>query len=526
MARDSAAASPGMGPGNFERGICVVESSAEVAVSAPLPSRESGMLENAPHVPSGATVYYSPLPAGGKERTVFQKWKDNWLRMDLLIFWTLLGVGVGIAVGLGLYRANVSTVVIDLIGYPGELMIRALQELILPLIVFALMTGVLNLRHNSGGIARIIRWSLSYYILSMLLAVGVGIALVELIRPGNETTFSSTVDGAHSCGGKNTTTDGVSKSDRTVLESLLNIGRDVIPTNIVSAAAEANFLGIIMFSVVFASALSTLGEEAEPFIRFIEISNKVILKIILAVIAFTPVGVASLIASTILNACNLGGLLKALGLYVGTVLAGFFVHSLVVLPTTLIILSGQNPVKAFRAFFPALVMGVGTASSAATMPVTMKNAEDHGCAPGIVQFVIPLGTNINRDGAALYEAVTVIFILQAHGVSMTAGNILVVIITATLAAIGAASVPNSALVTMITVLQALGYPEYIEDVAVLYAVDWFLGMTRTAVNIWGDACAVVVVDNWNKRYEKKHDRISSFSTRQANEDLRTVRTEE
>ncbi|CAM6128540.1 unnamed protein product [Calypogeia fissa] len=466
--------------------------------------------ETMPEAPRSAEVHYSSLPAEEKEKSAWKRWKDKWLRMERLFFWTLLGVGVGVGLGLALYHAHVSTLTIEIIGYPGEMLIRALEELILPLIVFALMVGILNLRHTPGGTGRIVRWALCYYLLSMVLAVGVGIALVELIKPGKHTTFSS--ESASSCSSTNTTANSQSQADKSVVESLLNIGRDFFPTNIIAAAAVPNYLGVIMFSVIFAAAVSTMGEQAEPFIYLIELCNQVILKIIRCVIAFAPIGVASLIAATILKACNLGGLLKALGLYVGTVLSGFFVHAVVVLPLTMFILSRQNPFRAFKGFLPALIMGLGTSSSAATMPVTMKCSEDLGCSSSIVQFVIPLGTNINRDGAALYEAVSVIFILQAHGVSMTAGNIVIVVITATLAAIGSASVPNSALVTMITVLQALNYSQFISDVAILYAVDWFLGMLRTALNIWGDACAVVIVDTWVDNYAKKHDTLPVTTT--------------
>lgn len=152
------------------------------------------------------------------------------------------------------------------------------------------------------------------------------------------------------------------------------------------------------------------------------------------------------------------------------------------------------------------------------MPVAMKCAEEYGCANSIVRFIIPMGTNINRDGAALYEAVSVMFICQAHGLSLSIGSVVVVALTATLAAIGSASIPNSALVSMITILQALGLQEYIPDVAVLYSVDWLLGMVRTTVNVWGDSNACVVVDTWAKRYAKKQERLPITVNRSAKEE--------
>ncbi|KAG0602013.1 hypothetical protein M758_11G154600 [Ceratodon purpureus] len=438
---------------------------------------------------------------GVKKGTAWQRFKKKGFRMKMLIWWTLGGVALGIIIGAALYGAHPSKLAINLIGYPGELLIRALQELVLPLMVFALMSGVFNLRHSGSGTGRIIRWSLLYYLLSMILAVILGIALVYAIKPGRDKPFAG--NNFASCNA-NVTATGAQNADKSAVDSLLNIGRSIIPTNIVAAAAAPNFLGVITFAIVFAAALLRFGERAEPLINILEICNDVFMKIIYAVIACTPIGVASLLASTILKSCSIISLLKALALYVATVLGGFIIHSTILLPITLMVLSQNNPFKVIKSFLPALAVGVGTSSSAATMPVTMKCGEDHGCEPSIVRFVVPMGTNVNRDGAALYEAVSVIFIVQAHGLSLTPGNVIVVALTATLAAIGSASIPNSALVSMITVLQALSLQEYIPDVAVLYSVDWLLGMIRTATNIWGDACACVVVDTWARRHARKH----------------------
>ncbi|KAH7300017.1 hypothetical protein KP509_24G041200 [Ceratopteris richardii] len=431
-------------------------------------------------------------------------------KRKFFLWWTLLGVAIGIALGAGLYNLNCSKVVIELIGYPGELMIRALQELVLPLIMLALMNGVFSLRNTDSGTGRITRWSLLYYLLSMFLAAGLGIGLVYIIRPGRGAPLDS--NGVSSCASANTTIP-TTDADRSTVESLLNIGRNAIPTNIVSAAASSNFLGIITFSVVFAFTLLTLGEKGGLVIQLIEVANEAIMKLVFAIILVTPVGVASLIAKTILNACSIQLLLRSLGLYMVTVLGGLLVHTFITLPFTVFVLSRQNPVYVFRSFLPALIMAISTSSSAATMPVTMQCGEDYGCGKSIVQFVIPFGTNINRDGTALYEAIAVIFICQAHGVNLSVGNVIVIVLSATIAAIGTASIPNAALVSFVTVLQAVSLSQYISDISILFAVDWVLGMFRTAVNVWGDACACVIVDSWDKRNSStggppKHDEES------------------
>eukprot|EP00250_Pteridium_aquilinum_P018171 c23976_g2_i2 orf=504-1859(-) len=432
---------------------------------------------------------------------MWQEVRKKLFRKESLLWWTLLGVVVGIGLGGGLYNLNCSSLTIELIGYPGELMIRALEELVLPLVVLALMSGVFSLRSTNNGTGRITRWSLLYYLLSMMLAVALGISLVYTIRPGRGAPFDDS--GLSSCSSGNSTSS--SSSESSTVESLLNIGRTAIPTNIVSAASSSNFLGIITFAIIFAFTLNTLGEKAEVFVQLVEVCNEAIMKIVCAVILCTPVGVASLIAKTILNACSISLLLKSLGLYIVTVLSGLLIHSIVILPITVFLLSRRNPARVFRSFVPALIMGFSTSSSAASMPVTMECGENFGCDRSIVQFVVPLGTNINRDGAALYEAVAVIFICQAHAVSLSIGNVFAIAISATLAAMGSASIPNSALVSLVTVLQAVSLTEYISDITILYAVDWLIGMFRTSVNIWGDACACVIVDTWEKRRSRKRD---------------------
>lgn len=463
---------------------------------------------------------YNLLQTGDRKKSLWEQFRSNMFQMKMLIWWTLLGVGFGLVCGLSLYRSHLPLLAVELIGYPGELLIRALQELVLPLMVFALMSGVFNLRHSASGAGRIIRWSLLYYLMSMLLAVSLGITLVYIIQPGQSSPFSNNTH-VGDCGDHANTTTTLARrllqEEKSAVSSLLNIGRDLIPTNIVAAAAQSNYMGVITFAVVFACALNTYGERAEQLIRVFELCNDIFLKIIYMVIAMTPIGVASLLASTILKSCSLVELIKALALYVTTVIVGFGLHSCVVIPTVVFLLSQRNPLKVFRKFTPALLLAFGTSSSAASMPVAMKCGEEYGCASSIVRFVIPMGTNINRDGAALYEAVSVMFICQAHGLSLSVGSVVVVALTATLAAIGSASIPNSALVSMITILQALGLQEYIPDVAVLYSVDWLLGMVRTTVNVWGDANACVVVDAWAKNHAKKQDGLPITTTRTAKE---------
>ncbi|KAG6555893.1 hypothetical protein Mapa_002535 [Marchantia paleacea] len=434
--------------------------------------------------------------------TFWQKFKKKMFRMEMLLVWTVMGVVVGVALGGGLYNLKVSHTAIVLIGYPGELMIRALQELILPLMTFALMCGIFALRGTKTGSGKVARWAITYYVISMFVAVAIGISAVYIINPGKSRPFERK-EGDAKCQARTTGEVAAANSSSaatTTLDSLLKLGRDLIPTNIVAAVALPNYLGLIVFAIIFALFLLKVGERAEPIIEMIEVLNLVTIKIIHLIIITTPIGITSWIAQSILQACNLGPLIKSLGLFVATVMGSIGVHFFIALPLTVLILSRRNPIQAFKSWLPAFAMALGTSSSAATMPVTMECGVKHGCHPAIVNFVIPLGTNINRDGTALYEAVAVIFICQAHGRDLSVGQVLVIVIVATLAAIGGAAVPHGGLVALITALQATGNSEFLSDLSYLYALDWLLAMFRTICNVWGDACATVVVDAWLSHY--------------------------
>ncbi|KAL3682159.1 hypothetical protein R1sor_000181 [Riccia sorocarpa] len=439
-----------------------------------------------------------------KPLNLWQKFKKKMFRMQMLLAWTLLGVACGIALGAGLYGLHLSSTAISIIGYPGEIMLRAFKLLILPLMVFALMSGVFALRSTKTGSGKVTRWALTYYILSMIIAIIIGIICVYTIKPGRSRPFEdSNASGA--CRAKNSAEVQAANSttkSKTTVDSILDLGRDLVPENVVAAAAAPNYLGVMVFAVTFAAFLVKVGEKAEPIIQMVEVCNTVVIKVIHMVILITPVGIASWIATAILKACSIKQLVSSLGLFMVTVLTGIGIHFFIALPLTLLILARRNPLRAFKSWVPAFAMALGTSSSAATMPVSMECGIKHGCNPGIVNFVLPLGTNINRDGTALYEGVAVIFICQAHGRDLSVGQILVIVIVATLAAIGTASIPHAGLITLITALQATGNSEFLGDLSLLYAIDWILGMFRTICNVWGDACATLVVDAWLKKYGK------------------------
>jgi Na+/H+-dicarboxylate symporter len=270
----------------------------------------------------------------------------------------------------------------------------------------------------------------------------------------------------------------------------------MVPPNLFAAASENNVLGLIVFSLLFGGILTTLGEPGKRAVEFFDTVNNALLRFVQIVIWIAPIGVFGLVAARIgveggWDAVTLE--LGKLARYFVTVLVGLGIHGFVVLPIILWILARRNPLRYLINCSEALLTAFSTASSAATLPVTMRcTREKAGVGEEAAGFVLPVGATINMDGTALYEAVAVLFIAQAYGVGLGAGQQVIVLLTATLAAIGAAAIPQAGLFTMAIVLSAVGLP--LEGIALLISIDWLLDRFRTAVNVWGDCIGTAAVD--------------------------------
>mmetsp|Transcript_14187 Transcript_14187/g.34687 ORF Transcript_14187/g.34687 Transcript_14187/m.34687 type:complete len:307 (-) Transcript_14187:2011-2931(-) len=270
----------------------------------------------------------------------------------------------------------------------------------------------------------------------------------------------------------------------------------MFPPNIVKAAVDMNVLGIITFSLFFGAMLSSLGTQAQPMIQLVHIFNEVIMKMVMAILWLAPFGIACLISSQIAASSNLGAILQALAKYVATVCLCLGIHGGMILPGIFWAVTKKNPWTYMRGMTQALATAFGTDSSSATLPVTMLCCErNNGVSPLISKFVLPLAATVNMNGTALYEALTVIFIAQLHGIEMGVGQLLVVAFTSTLAAVGAAAIPSAGLVTMVMVLQSVNLDEYVADLSIIFTIDWALDRLRTTVNVLGDAYGAGIVQH-------------------------------
>ncbi|MGE3853265.1 MAG: dicarboxylate/amino acid:cation symporter [Planctomycetota bacterium] len=283
-----------------------------------------------------------------------------------------------------------------------------------------------------------------------------------------------------------------------VLERVIAFVKDfaerIFPENLFDAMKQPpNVLALIIFALLLGGILTTLGEKGKPVIAFAEGLFEAVMKFVGLVMWFAPVGIFALVATKIGASRDLLAEMQKLAAYVGVVIGGLGIHALIVLPFLLRLLTGRSPLKYAIGMGKALVTAFSTASSNATLPLNLECAiDDNKVSRKASEFVIPLGATVNMDGTALYEAVAVIFMAQMLGVPLDFSAYVIISITATLAAIGAAGIPEAGTVTMVMVLMAVGLPA--DAVGYILAIDWFLDRCRTTVNVWGDSVAAAVVD--------------------------------
>ncbi|KAK7489518.1 hypothetical protein BaRGS_00019152 [Batillaria attramentaria] len=263
-----------------------------------------------------------------------------------------------------------------------------------------------------------------------------------------------------------------------------------VPTK--GSTGQPNVLGIVVFSVLFGVMLGRMGERGRPILDFCQCVVEVTMKLFTVFLWYSPIGIAFLIASKIVEMEDFSVLLGQVGFYFITVIIGLFIHGSIVLPALYFLAVRRNPYKFIAGISQAMATAFGTSSSSATMPVTLKCLEHNNHVdPRVSSFVIPVGATINMDGTALYEAVAALFIAQVNNMSMDMGKIVTISITATAASIGAAGVPQAGLVTMVIVLAAVGLP--VDDVTLIIVVDWFLDRFRTMTNVMGDSLGAGIV---------------------------------
>lgn len=366
-------------------------------------------------------------------------------------------------------------------NWAGEVFLRGLNMIIIPLILCSITTGVASVG-SGGNLGRIGLKTMGFYFLSTFLAIITGFFFVSVFKPGIGADL-----------GFKMPVENLSSVSDSFGETLIKI----IPTNIFDSLVQGQMLSIIFFAILFGFFLTKINENSR--ILLIDVVNgafEVVMKMTLFIIRFTAIGIFSITAKVIAQQIVMGNeiseIISRLGLYVVTVLTGLIVHGAITLPLMVKVLGRANPIKHFRNMATPLLTAFSTSSSNATLPLTMKAVEENdGVSNKIASFTIPLGATVNMNGTALYECVAVMFIAQAYGIELSFVQQMIVIFTALLAAIGSAGIPMAGLVMMAVVLKAVGLP--LEGIGLILAVDRILDMFRTAINVYGDTCCAVVI---------------------------------
>jgi len=359
----------------------------------------------------------------------------------------------------------------------GELFLNALKMMIVPLVGSSMILGV-NQMGNSRKLGNMGAVTVTYYLFTTLIAVITGLVLVNIIQPGVGTEVV------------------VQSVRETGAYSFLDVVRGIVPENIIHVMASGDVLPLIFFSLFFGIVLNQLRDRATVVLNFFEGLFEISMKMTQYIIFTAPLGIFGLVAARLGQAGGWAAFqdeLARLAMYAITVISGLLIHAVIILPLLYFLFLKKSPLRYFRQMSEAIVTAFSTASSSATLPLTMECAEENaGIRQSSASFVLPLGATVNMDGTALYEAVAAMFIAQLYGIDLSMADQLVIVLTATLAAIGAAGIPEAGLVTMILVLHSVGLPT--EGIGAILAIDWFLDRIRTAVNVWGDSVGAAVVD--------------------------------
>ncbi|XP_061734601.1 neutral amino acid transporter B(0) isoform X1 [Nerophis ophidion] len=426
---------------------------------------------------------------------------------NLLVILTVVGVIIGVFIGLGVRNVALTRTQVIYIGFPGELLIRLLKMIIIPLVVCSLVSGAASIDPKALG--KLGGWAMLFFLVTTLVASTIGVVMAFIINPGSVAMTKPTLADAD---------DSVPES-KEVIDSFLDLIRNIFPSNLVSAAFQSyatsyklvktngtnglpnitvekvpfgtdqdgmNILGLVVFAIVFGVALRKLGEEGEILIKFFNSFNEATMVLVSWIMWYAPVGIMFLVAGKIVEMDEVDKLFASLGKYIACCIVGHLIHGGLVLPAIYLVFTRKNPYKFLWGIFTALATAFGTASSSATLPLMMKCVEENnGVSKQISRFILPIGATVNMDGAALFQCVAAVFIAQLNGVSLNFIQVITILVTATASSVGAAGIPAGGVLTLAIILEAIGLPT--NDLSLILAVDWLVDRTCTVLNVEGDA---------------------------------------
>ncbi|KAM9477222.1 neutral amino acid transporter A [Clarias gariepinus] len=480
------------------------------------------------------------VPVKSEKRDCKDKFK-SFLRRNLVVILTVSGVLVGVGLGIAVRKMNLSRAQMTYFAFPGEMLLRMLKMIILPLVVCSLISGAASLDTRSlgklGGIA------VSYFLVTTLIASSIGVALAFLIKPGV---------GAGALNTNSLALESVSNNKETA-DSFLDLARNLFPSNLVAAAFRSyatdykmipvgnitngtilyqkvpvgteadgmNILGLVLFAMVFGVALRKLGAEGEELIRFFNAFNEATMVLVSWIMWYVPVGIMFLVGSKIVEMEDVVLLVTSLGKYIFASILGHIIHGGIILPLIYFGLTRKNPFSFLSGLITPFTTAFATCSSSATLPSMIKCVEENnGVDKRISRFILPIGATVNMDGAAIFQCIAAVFIAQLNNVELNAGQIFTILVTATASSVGAAGIPAGGIITIAIILEAIGLPT--NDLSLMLAVDWIVDRTTTVVNVEGDALGAGILHHINEQEMKKQKHCDS---QEEEEELKEIKVE-
>ncbi|XP_027461646.1 excitatory amino acid transporter 1 isoform X1 [Zalophus californianus] len=498
---------------------------------------------------------------GVRKRTLLAKRKvqnltkedvKSYLFRNAFVLLTVTAVIVGTILGFTLRPYKMSYREVKYFSFPGELLMRMLQMLVLPLIISSLVTGMAALDSKASG--KMGMRAVVYYMTTTIIAVVIGIIIVIIIHPGKGTKENMHREGkivqvtaadafldlirnmfppnlVEACfkqfktnyekrsfkvpiQSNETLVGAIINNVSEAMETLTRITEELVP--VPGSVNGVNALGLVVFSMCFGFVIGNMKEQGQALREFFDSLNEAIMRLVAVIMWYAPLGILFLIAGKIVEMEDMGVIGGQLAMYTVTVIVGLLIHAVIVLPLLYFLVTRKNPWVFIGGLLQALITALGTSSSSATLPITFKCLEENnGVDKRVTRFVLPVGATINMDGTALYEALAAIFIAQVNNFELNFGQIITISITATAASIGAAGIPQAGLVTMVIVLTSVGLPT--DDITLIIAVDWFLDRLRTTTNVLGDSLGAGIVEYLSRHELKNRDMEMGNSVIEENE---------
>ena len=397
--------------------------------------------------------------------------------------WIIIGMLAGILVGFIFLKVG-GTFTTDYLKPFGTIYINLLKFMVVPVVLFSIMSGVISLNDlkkvGSVGIKTFI-----YYICTTALAVVIGLVVVNCFKG-----FFPVLDSSVTAGLEYEAAEAPK-----VMDVIVNI----FPDNLLKPMVDTNMLPVIVIAIFFGAGVLAAGEKGKMIANLVESMDEVVMKVLVMIIKLTPIGVFCLMADVV--AVNGAKVVGSLALVVGVAYIGYILHLVIVYSLSVKFLAGMSPIRFFKGMAAAMLTAFTTTSSNATLPVNIECCNDMGAEPEISSFVLPLGATINMDGTAIYQAVATVFIACCYGIDLTIGQMAMVVVTATLASIGTAGVSGAGMIMLSMVLLQVGLP--VEGIAIIAGVDKLFDMGRTTLNITGDATCAMWLSKVERRNKEK-----------------------